>query len=751
MSTGEQRCMPLFPLPFITYASPAKPHSRHIQQRQHLRRYTINAANLVIQSLNAAHSPSSYQPFRIPFTRNQSVYTTLYTTDYTSHDNQTPSFASQYSHPTKAQQRVHDHIEKACWRMLHVSHRDTAPASLSDDTVIESAECRTISSSVFTEALALELGDDFLKSPSMRSTAELDLRYTVKADALPIIASKVSLPSQLTILPMLSLLDSHNTQLYCQPSDNVLLTTSQYNVRLSELQQTGSAPRPAMVLGSAAEYLKLVTSLYHLGMVSFTTDPKCVNGIFAVPKPDGTQRIIIDAQPANLHFTAAPYVSLPSPSHLARLRVKPKRKLYVAKMDLSNFYHHIGLPQWMQPYFCLPAIPIAQVSPELAQKYGDIRLHPMCATLPMGFSHSVYIAQHIHHQCLYASSAMDPRCNILQLRTPYVTSPIHMLYIDDNCILGTSMAEVDCQYQASMAAYSASGLVVKAEKCVAPTSSPTEILGILINGSRCTMAAHPSKTFKLLGQTLYLIRCGTCTGTTLSRLMGHWTWLLMLRRPIFAILRYSYIFIQEMQGRSHQLWPAVINELYMLVALAPLMYADLTTPLLDILPASDASSLGNGVVLGHTTAEGIQALYPLAVYNAKQHVTDDNQNGLLHPTTAQREVILNAQFATVISHTWRYTSPHINELELQSVLSMLKHLVSRPRTLHSSILHLIDNQPAFSCLRKGRSSSVRLLPVLKKISAHLLAHDITLLSVWVPTEINPADRPSRYHRDAIHI
>jgi hypothetical protein len=405
----------------------------------------------------------------------------------------------------------------------------------------------------------------------------------------------------------------------------------------------------------------------------------------------------------------------------------------------------------MRPYFCLPPVHITQVSAALAEKHGDIHMHPMCTTLPMGFSHSVYIAQHIHNHVLYSSLSLDPSRNILKLQVPYITSPTHMLYIDDNCILGTSLQDVGHQYQSCISAYTAAGLVVKTEKCVPPTSNPTEMLGIVIDGNAATMTIHPSKMFKLLGQTLYLLHSNKCTGTTLSRLMGHWTWLLMLRRPTLAILRYSYIYIQEMQGRSHKLWPSVVNELYNLIALAPLMYADLTTPLLNILPASDASSIGNGVTIANTTTATIQALYPLAIYNPKHYVTDTNQNGLLHPNAVQRELILNSHFLPIISHAWRYQSSHINELELQSVLSMVRHLVSRPSTLHSTILHLIDNHPAFSCLRKGRSSSVRLLPVLRKITAYLLAHDITLLPVWVPTEINPADTASRLHHNAIHI
>ena len=159
--------MPVFPIPFIRHISPGTPHSRHIQQRQHIRQHTINAANLVIQSLNAVHSPSSVHPFHIPFLPCETIYSTLYKHDYTTKSQATKPFASSYSHPTTTQQRIHDHIYMACRRMLQVGHRDTDPVSLSDGAQTNNTRYSKIPTSVFTEGIALELDNDFLKSFSL--------------------------------------------------------------------------------------------------------------------------------------------------------------------------------------------------------------------------------------------------------------------------------------------------------------------------------------------------------------------------------------------------------------------------------------------------------------------------------------------------------------------------------------------------------------------------------------------------------
>jgi len=91
-------------------------------------------------------------------------------------------------------------------------------------------------------------------------------------------------------------------------------------------------------------------------MVAFIATPKAVNGVFTVGKDASSDRLIVDAQPANRLFIDSPYVALPDPSHLVQLQVPAGHRMYTAKSDLSNYYHHLGLPEWLQPYFALPEL-----------------------------------------------------------------------------------------------------------------------------------------------------------------------------------------------------------------------------------------------------------------------------------------------------------------------------------------------------------------------------------------------------------
>src|SRR5690349_1272044 len=91
---------------------------------------------------------------------------------------------------------------------------------------------------------------------------------------------------------------------------------------------------------------------------------------------------------------------------------------------------------------------------------------------------------------------------------------------------------------------------------------------------------------------------------------------------------------------------------------------------------------------------------------------------------------------------WR-CDEHINTLELRAVLTAVLWLLSRPGALRCRVLALVDSSVDLHALRKGRSSAPLISGVLRKIAACVLASGMALLPVWVPSEHNPADGPSR--------
>ena len=102
---------------------------------------------------------------------------------------------------------------------------------------------------------------------------------------------------------------------------------------------------------------------------------------------------------------------------------------------------------------------------------------------------------------------------------------------------------------------------------------------------------------------------------------------------------------------------------------------------------------------------------------------------------------------------WLGRGEHINSLEMRANLACLRwrleHLQTHDcRLLHLTdslvCLHLTDSLVCLHSMTRGRTSSRRLRRTLCRINSLLLAHNVVGLWGYVSTDLNPADRPSRW-------
>jgi hypothetical protein len=197
----------------------------------------------------------------------------------------------------------------------------------------------------------------------------------------------------------------------------------------------------------------------------------------------------------------------------------------------------------------------------------------------------------------------------------------------------------------------------------------------------------------------------------------------------------------------------------------PLLRASLDAPLFHRAIASDASELAAGVVSTPLTQPLTDVLWPLCSSRRNAHTqailhagSATNPLRSLDRLTPEQSAHIRAEAAafdfcysatracrwgTVISRAWNDVE-HINVLELRAVLLAAHWVVSHPSAVSRRVLLLVDSTVALYALWKGRSSSYPLLAVLRKISALLLVGGLTLLAGWIPSEVNPADAPSRH-------
>ena len=571
-----------------------------------------------------------------------------------------------------------------------------------------------------------------------------------------IVCHRVSLPSQLANLSILDHLPPQHRQLYAKESPELVLSKAAHDMRQRQRIRDGKRLPAAMVHGERHEYTKLIRRMLAIRMLSITDSPRVVNGIFAVHKDADYDRLIIDARFANDWFVEPPKTPLPTPAHVVQLRLPPSEQLQNGKADISNYYHHIGLPMWLWPFLALPPVNASEIG--LTDCSGDRLIYPCCTTLPMGWSHSVHIAQLIHENILYQPhgnipAALRPEDNILHVQHPDIVRPLHALYIDDSILFGLASDPVGSQqqYDRMLNAYAAVGLPVKDSKCIRPTSVQTvTALGMDINGDDGTVSISAERHQKMIMATLHLLWKKNVTGHALSVVIGLWTWNLLLRRPALSVLKYSYAFVEKHRWTEAELSSSVRRELITLIGLAPLLHTSLRHQWYNSIVASDASTIAAGVVATAFVDDLVHQLWPSTLSSwlvsaGDELMTDGDQHVDEYGSdTPSSSLILKTDYtwSTIISFPWRFPE-HINALELRAVILALRWILSHPSSARKRVMIIIDSAVVYYVLRKGRSSSSHLLAVYRRLSSLMLASGLSVTPIWVPSAANPADAPSR--------
>ena len=578
-------------------------------------------------------------------------------------------------------------------------------------------------------------------------------------------AAMVSLPAVLNRVPLLSFLPSDIASRYSSP--NLLLL----HPSLAAQRIAVAGLRAPSVWADEGEYVKLVKRMVALSMLEFTDSPICVNGIFGIPKSDGQIRLILDARPANCWFTDPPHVSLPSPSHLASLVVPSGDPVWVAKSDLSNFYHQLVLPEWMRPYFCLPGLSAVEVAALVADLdmppsvlvalEGAGPFYPSCVTLPMGFAHAVFLAQCLHEHVLYSSMALSPADNVLNISRPVLDRSIHALCVDDVILVAPSKLECERTLSGCLSAYASVPLLVHPDKVVRPTTDPVSVLGVELDGLLATLALGPVRHRALVTATVSLLRQPMIVGRELAVIAGGWTWVMLLCRPSLSIMKHTYRFIDRHMEHPHRPWRSVHRELLLLMAVAPLLRVQLWRPFASVIVATDASSQGAGVVSTVASDSLLASLWCQGSGHSPSLLSIPSVQTDISPATsslAQQpsvkfstskspavtllSLIPTVPWATIISSPWR-RGGHINELELHSVLLAVRWALSQPLFTNTRMCLLTDSSVVFYGLLKGRSSAPALLSLFRRYAALVLAGGLSIMPVWIPSAANPADSPSR--------
>lgn len=491
------------------------------------------------------------------------------------------------------------------------------------------------------------------------------------------------------------------------------------------------------------------------------------NSVFGILKEDShdaLHRFINAAGATNLCWKAnCGKVLLPHPDLLARLRLSPGSRLRGAACDVDQCYNRMRVPAWMHSYLGLPSV----WSPDVGVNGPARWLVPFMTILPMGIAPAVRI-------CQAAVEAVVRRagpCRLFNCTEDLIIGedrlPIDVVYLDDVVTLGPDACITNHRNDRVAAELAEAGLRTKHKKRRRADNSAdfSEALGLRLWADGY-ISPSVSRLEKLKTLSDAILATSRASPREMAAAVGTAISCCVLRRPLLSILFAVFRFIScgEYDTRR-RVSVGVLRELSALLDLAPVMGHSLQPSASNRVYFTDASPSGAGVVYAsNTLGPEREILKETRVQNlwgpsGPGHIVppeapDRRRRDERHPhpadAPAQKWIVSDEfrmffaarPFTVAVSTQWRRKA-HINVLELEALLLALRHCSSVQSFDHSEVLFGLDSAVALGVLRKGRSSSFALNTVARKICAVTIAGNFWPEYFWTPTDLQPADEPSR--------
>ena len=264
-----------------------------------------------------------------------------------------------------------------------------------------------------------------------------------------------------------------------------------------------------------------------------------------------------------------------------------------------------------------------------------------------------------------------------------------------------------------------------------------------------TVKAEPSasKLAQCVCRTLGLLQAGRGSHQAFHSLLGVWEWFSLLQRGFFSIYDDVYGFVRrEPPAKVVPIPDAAMNEMLVTLLLAPLLSVDLDRQPLQQLVATDAApQYGFGVSVCSCSKYEAEQVCSLAERRGDYvRLTADPGDPVEAPRLGvpRRLAATMKDFKTVISSRAKWPA-HSGVLEAHGYLLALKWVARRSAKHNSNVPLLVDAKVVVGAVTKGRSSARALRTILRSVAATSLAANLLPRAVYILSESNPADAPSR--------
>lgn len=524
-----------------------------------------------------------------------------------------------------------------------------------------------------------------------------------------------------------------------------------------------------LLRSSPRKYADFCRLLHERGLVEYRLQGKERVGVFTVWKKSGKQRLVIDARLANLHFEAPPSVSLATGASFGLLEVPGGGPpLEVGGVDIADAFYHIALDEDLRELFSLAPLRAEDVGIKKVQGLevrANQMVFPCLKVVPMGWTLALWICQSAHEHVVDEQPGIDPQLRYVDRRpVPELKDYVHTQYVDNFVAISQTKGRAKDLAEAVGVALNKHGLPTHEVEA----GYGLETLGWAFSADHPRVSITSKRLWRMRLATLELLKDGKANGRTIERLVGHYTFAGLMQRGMLSVFQAVYCFIRKNYDSAVELWPEVKRELKWAASLLCLVRRDLSSEWSTRVHATDASLWGRGVVATERPQAEIQSLgrrndrwrfnvgdedqvCRAEMCNLAQRLDPES----LHETAPRQleclgrgdylEVPLDFignNWTKVDGAKWDRVEP-IPVLEGRSVVWLLQHLARSQKNLGRKHLVLSDSMSVTLALTKGRSSSSPMNRVCRQVAALCLATGMTIHVRWIPSELNPADLPSR--------
>ena len=336
-------------------------------------------------------------------------------------------------------------------------------------------------------------------------------------------------------------------------------------------------------------------------------------GVFLVEKPGkDTQRLIIDARVSNMHLLPPPGVSLVTSQGLSRVEVALENDdedpgelsnmagLHLGLVAVKDAFQRFTISKMYSSFFALAEVRGEEVGSPLVG-----RVCPCFSSLPMSHTWSLFFCQNV----MWATPGLEKTDILQDTRSCVVPRPSDEndntesshrtakrfvnVYVDNLGVLGTSRVKVDGDLAMAVQTLKNRGVDTHEEAVHSNMSTP---LGIHIDLRNMLVSVAPMRLWRLKQGLRWALRCRALPGKTWEMLLGHMTFVALLRRVLSVPFELNK-FIRVNFIDSAKLWPGARAEVQAFVGLLPAIVSSWTRGWYSSVVATDASELGFCVCL----------------------------------------------------------------------------------------------------------------------------------------------------------